>query len=129
MTRHLSTRITDWLAIAVALATTALPVRAAFAQSVDQNLWVTNGPVYATARSGNTLYIGGGFTQIGSPTGAGVPIEATTGGPTAGSPKIAGTVNAVVPDGSGGWFVGGLFTGGAESEPISRTSRRYLVAP
>ena len=37
------------------------------AQSVDQNLWATNGQVYAVARSGNTLCGSCSSAQPGSP--------------------------------------------------------------
>ena len=38
--------------------------RAGWAQVVDPNLWLTDGPVYATLLDGNTLYIGGSFTLL-----------------------------------------------------------------
>jgi|SRR5215813_5559220 len=41
--------------------------------------FVTNGAVRALVRSGNTLYLGGDFTQIGPPTGPGVMLDANTG--------------------------------------------------
>ncbi len=79
------------------------------AQSIDPKLWVTNGQVDAVARDGNTVYIGGGFTQVGPVTGSGVPIDAATGAVVAGFPLVAGQVKAVAPDGSGGWYIGGAF--------------------
>jgi trimeric autotransporter adhesin len=79
-------------------------------QAIDSKPWVTNGYVKTMARIGNTLYIGGGFTVVGPATGAGVPIDAGTGAPVVGFPKVTGTVYAAVPDGVGGWFIGGLFT-------------------
>ena len=97
------------IALGVALATVGFPIRPAFAQAVDPSLWVANGPVYAVARSGNTLYLGGNFTQLGPASGAGVPIDAATGAPAAGFPKVAGIVRAVAPDGAGGWFIAGTF--------------------
>jgi hypothetical protein len=94
----------------IVLATAGLLARTGFAQAVDPNLWVVSGTVNAVARSANTLYVGGVFTQIGPPTGAGVPIDPVNGSPAASFAKIAGVVSAVAPDGSGGWFVGGGFT-------------------
>ena len=76
----------------------------------NQNMWVTNGPVYAIAPAGNKVYIGGQFTQVGPYTGGGVPINSSTGTPVPVFPKINGTVNAVCADGNGGWIVGGRFT-------------------
>jgi hypothetical protein len=84
---------------------------AALAQSVREDFYVTDGGVEATALSGTTLYIGGNFGSVGPASGSGVPIDAATGAPVAGFPKVAGTVNAVVPDGTGGYFIGGFFSG------------------
>jgi hypothetical protein len=65
--------------------------------------------VFAIARTGNTIYIGGNFATVGPATGGGVPINLRTATPTPGYPRVAGKVNAVVGDGSGGWYIGGLF--------------------
>ena len=51
------------------------------AQTVDNNLWVTNGDVNAIVRSANTIYIGGHFTYVGPPTGYGAAIDINTGNP------------------------------------------------
>lgn len=59
----------------------------ALAQTLRMDFPVTNGPVYATALSGTTLYIGGTFTEVRPASGgAGVPrnglaaLDVTTGG-------------------------------------------------
>jgi len=80
------------------------------AQTVDTTLWVTNGPVYSIVRDGSTIYIGGDFTQVGPATGAWVAIDSSTGAAQQPYPKVIGTVYAVAPDGSGGWYLGGRFT-------------------
>jgi len=109
---HISHRLA--LALAFAPALTAglalLSAGGAFAQAIDGNLWVTNGTVNAVVRDGNTLYIGGAFTLVGPVTGGGVPIDASSGAPESGFPKVEGYVSAVVPDGAGGWYIGGGFT-------------------
>ena len=84
---------------------------AARAQSVDSTLWCL-GPgdrVLATARVGNTIYLGGNFSSVGPATGGGVPIAVSTSAAVTAFPRVAGQVNAVVPDGQGGWYIGGLF--------------------
>src|SRR5258705_2560642 len=83
------------------------------AQTIRPDFYVTNGPVHALTLSGGTLYVGGAFTQVGPATGPGIPLGSSDGLPIAGFPKVAGglrpRVNVAVPDGSGGWYIGGLF--------------------
>lgn len=93
----------------VALAVlTAIPATTR-AQVIDDRMPGTDGTVLALARSGNTLYLAGQFSAVGRCTGGGVPVDARTGVPARRFPRITGTVNAVEPDGRGGWFVGGAF--------------------
>jgi len=94
-----------WLLAAVL----ALPT-SALAQTVRTDFYITNGQVTTQVLRGNTLYVGGSFSYVGSVTGAGVPVSTGTGLPLAGFPRVNGTVFAVVPDGSGGWYIGGQFT-------------------
>src|SRR5205085_4133847 len=95
----------------------ALPFAAALllplpagAQIVRQDFYVTNGPVHAEALSGNTLYLGGAFHQIGPSTGGGVPIDSASALPVPSFPRVtaSGTpavVDAAISDGAGGWFI------------------------
>jgi hypothetical protein len=83
---------------------------AGISSTPDPNTWVSNAPVFATAHSGTTTYIGGAFTYLAPAAGQGVPIDSATGVPVAGYPKVAGQVRACVPDGSRGWYIGGDFT-------------------
>ena len=92
--------------IAAALALQSTP---AACQVVDSALWVADGVVNAIARDGNTIYIGGYFTQVGPPTGGGVSLSATTGVALTTFPRVAGSVYASASDGSGGWYIGGAF--------------------
>jgi hypothetical protein len=70
----------------------------------NQTTCVTNGAVYTMVRDGTTTYLGGSFTYVGPNTGHGVPLDTTTGSPVIPYPKVNGTVYAVAPDGSGGWY-------------------------
>lgn len=67
--------------------------------------------IYASTQSGNTFYLGGDFTYIGPNTGTGVLMDKNA--TTVTSPKkwrINGLVYASIPDGIGGYFIGGDFT-------------------
>ncbi len=81
----------------------------AWGQSAHARFPVTDGPVRALHVSGSTLYVGGDFKLIGPPTGSGVPVDAVSGMPAGSYPEVHGTIDAVVPDGYGGWFIGGAF--------------------
>src|SRR5512134_3453315 len=84
----------------------------ATAQAIREDLHCTDGRVWAAAVAGDLLYIGGEFAYVGPATGSGVPLDAATGQPPSSFPKVccAGQVYAVVPDGSGGWYIGGSFS-------------------
>ncbi len=105
----------------------AIPAGAQVARS---DFPVVNSVVNAMVRSGNTLYLGGGFTRIGPASGGGVPLDRTSGAPLAGFPKVAGNVQAAIPDGAGGWFIGGAFTsvGGQPRNAVARINSDLTVS-
>jgi Domain of unknown function (DUF5122) beta-propeller len=73
--------------------------------------FVFNQSVSQVADDGETTYAAGNFTAEQKPTGGGVIVDASSGEPEFGKlPPVAGEVKAVVPDGSGGWYVGGWFS-------------------
>ncbi|MBI5472136.1 MAG: PQQ-binding-like beta-propeller repeat protein [Ignavibacteriae bacterium] len=79
-------------------------------QTISDELWMTDGPVSAMATSGNRLYIGGRFTQVGPPTGQCVALDPISGAMDNTFPRVkGGAVRCIVSDGSGGWFLGGGF--------------------
>jgi len=71
---------------------------------------VTDGGVQAIAQSGGTIYIGGSFSVVCPYTGGAVALDASSGVPVTGFPKVEGPVLAIAPDGSGGWYIGGAFS-------------------
>jgi hypothetical protein len=91
-------------------------------QTVYENYWVPNNTVFATVRSGNTIYIGGAFNQVGLSTGCGAAIDINTGEPNLTYVKVNGDIRIAIPDGSGGWYIGGDFikVGGVERNHLAR---------
>ena len=73
------------------------------------------GTVNAIAESTGVSYYGGSFTSVGAATGAGAQVDATAGTVDRAFPYIGvegagtATVNAAVPDGEGGYYIGGVF--------------------
>ena len=83
-----------------------------FAQSSihDPNIWVTNGWVSTIAVDGDYTYVGGNFSYIGPNTGYGAKMNTASDIPDISFPKVNGSINVIIPDGSGGWLIGGGFT-------------------
>ena len=95
------------------LVAACLAISAPRAQEVDLKLWGVTpyAAVSATAVSGNTLYVGGNFVSASAVVGGGAITDAATGSLSVRSPRVAGSVNVVIPDGRGGWYIGGEFGG------------------
>ncbi len=77
----------------------------------------SEGQVLALSSDGQTLYVGGSFAEFLKSAGEGVPFDEVTQEPVAVYPKIStidfgpgATVYASIPDGNGGWYIGGSFT-------------------
>ncbi|GAB5538031.1 MAG: hypothetical protein Salg2KO_01340 [Salibacteraceae bacterium] len=73
-------------------------------------------------KDGDTLYVGGRFTQFGNSQeikGFGLVVDDTLGGFTPQTPNASGIVYASVSDGEGGFFVGGEFTSYGDSSRIN----------
>ncbi len=83
--------------------------------------WVPNGFVAAIASSGNTVYVGGIFDYVGPNTGCGVPVGMASGEAVPSFARVNDEVRCSVPDGAGGWYIGGKFTrvAGAAREHIA----------
>jgi len=102
--------VTLVLVIAVmALAALNIPSARAQSSAPREEMWVTNGSVGAIVTTTDTVYIGGVFTYVGPATGGGIPIDVSTAAPASEFPKVNGWIFACVPDGLGGWYIGGNF--------------------
>jgi hypothetical protein len=122
------------LIVALSVGVSPVVVAGSLSDTPDRT-YVTDGPVQAIARAGDTIYIGGLFSRVGPRTGPGVEV-ALDGSENPGLPEISGPgsgyagfaspgLRAVVADGTGGWYVGGLFShvGG-----VARTNVAHILA-
>ncbi|OGU10461.1 MAG: hypothetical protein A2W29_04525 [Gemmatimonadetes bacterium RBG_16_66_8] len=80
------------------------------AQTVDSELWGVDNTVFAVARLGDTLYVGGAFRRVGPCTGGAVALPKHGADPRKPFPQVAGYVYSIGADGNGGWFLSGNFT-------------------
>ena len=77
--------------------------------------WLFDGAIKATARLGNTLYVGGWFRTI-RPVSAPLANHFYAVSPVTGAqvpsiiPAANGSVTAILADGNGGYFIAGRFT-------------------
>ena len=60
-----------------------------------------------------------------------MPFDATTGVAVSGFPEVKGSVYAVVPDGAGGWYIGGSFTsvGGFPRMDVAHILSNNTISP
>jgi hypothetical protein len=107
--------------------------------STPESTYSPTGNVNAVAQLGNTIYLGGNFTQVGPATGTWAALSASTGLVDPASPKFSGAsapsllpgVFAVVSDGAGGWYVGGNFSsvGGLSRNGLAHIRADMTVDP
>ena len=110
----MSVRRRGWTAVLAAMLVTATAASAGAQHRPGNALnWAFGGTVHTVARAGHIAFVGGRFNAVAA-------RHNVTGGFAVASPetsqralravRVHGNVNAVVPDGAGGWFVGGNFT-------------------
>src|SRR3712207_1113913 len=82
------------------------------AQELDSTMWVVDGTVSAIVRDSNTIFLGGNFNYVYPNTGGGATINLSDGRLSNEDrfPQVNGVVYVSLPDGKGGWFIGGNFT-------------------
>ena len=100
---------------------------ASFPHAPDRHPWLVDGDVFALARSGDTLYLGGNFRYVGPRTNALAKLD-SAGAPDTSFPQIDdlyGWVEVVEPDGAGGWYVGGSFT---KIDGLTRSNLVHVLA-
>ena len=83
---------------------------ATFLSAPDVGTLGPNGQVSAIVATSSGVYLGGGFTYVGTNIGGFASTATSTGIISTSSPIVNGTLSVVIPDGSGGWYIGGTFT-------------------
>jgi len=88
------------------------------------DFWHPDGPVYAIVETNGILYLGGAFQNLRPPSGQGAWFDVFSGRADPAFPQIDGRIWAGIPDGRGGWFIGGEFysVGG-----VSRTNLVHIL--
>lgn len=66
--------------------------------------------VGALIAKGDTMFVGGEFDYIGLYTGSMVSIDLSTGAVNRSFPVVNGPIKVILPDGSGGYYIGGSFS-------------------
>lgn len=80
---------------------------------LEENWWVAyNGAVNTLAKDtvNNIIYLGGNFTYVGPPEANGAAINQSTLSTITAFSNPNGEVKVTIPDGSGGWYIGGSFS-------------------
>jgi len=92
------------------------------AQTLKDNLWVTDDVIRSIIKHNDQIFIGGYFSYVGPVTGCGAVIDSATGNHNAAFPEVNDAIRVVIPDGSGGCYIGGNFTevGGLARNRIAR---------
>jgi Chitobiase/beta-hexosaminidase C-terminal domain/Fn3 associated/Domain of unknown function (DUF5122) beta-propeller len=108
-----------WTLLLLLILTIAAP--SLFANpSVRDDLWVTNGVVYSSVNYGD---------NAGYSAGAAVALNTVSGLLDTGFPKVTGTVNVIVANGTDNWYIGGNFSsvGGIARNNIARINADKTV--
>ncbi len=82
-------------------------------------------PIRAATQIGRRLFIGGRFTDLGTPTGGAAVVDTLGVLRPQAFPVVGGEVSQIAADGVGGWFLSGTFTS-VGGRPIAGFAR---VAP
>jgi hypothetical protein len=110
----------------------AAPAGAQYASTPDVPALQTNGTVNSILRSTDRVYLGGTFSRVGFTTQKGfAALDPGTGLASSAFPQTNGTINAVVSDGAGGFYVGGTFTriGAASRNRLAHITSTGAVGP
>lgn len=100
--------VTATAALAVPERGPGRPVGRAVPQVAPELAITADGEISDIERLGDRIYVRGSFSKIGPFVGSGMPLDPVSGERIA-APLVDGQISVAVPDGSGGWYVGGDF--------------------
>ncbi|MFC7486355.1 hypothetical protein ACOCJ7_14005 [Knoellia sp. CPCC 206453] len=86
------------------------PPPLALAPTADTTVWGANGRVMDIVSLGTKALIGGGFDYVGPTTGHAARTAIDTGALLGERQMVTGDVYTTIPDGVGGWYLGGEFS-------------------
>jgi hypothetical protein len=89
-----------------------------------EDFWITDDTVRSIVATNGVVYLGGDFHYVGPNTGSAAWVDAESGRADRHFPRLAGDVRVAIPDGAGGWFVGGSFDSVAG---VARTNLAHLL--
>ena len=96
----------------------------------DAGVHAVDGEVRTVAQVGGSVVMGGNFTKVGPVTRGAVGIvDTATKSFAPGFPDVVGSVSVAVPDGSGGWYLGGSFSsvGGVARANLAQVNAAGVV--
>jgi hypothetical protein len=85
--------------------------RAAFqpAEIPRPDFWLPDGVVHAVLETNGVIYLGGEFTSLSPNLPTSAMLSAVNGHADLTFPPVSGIIYSAIPDGAGGWFLGGRF--------------------
>ena len=107
----------------------------ALSQTFQPNDWMVDGVVLDMVAhpNQNKIFICGDFNYVGPVMAQqnAVALDAITGAVNTASPVVIGVVDIAIPDGAGGWYIGGQFTqvGGLSRNSLARINASGTVLP
>jgi uncharacterized protein (TIGR02145 family) len=107
-----------FLSITILLSINSLPQTAV----LDEDFPVTNGTIYSIAFDENYTYLAGSFNYVGPSTGNGAKLSTNGNLHDTSFPRVNDLIKTIIPDGNGGWYIGGRFTkvGTVERNRVAR---------
>ena len=94
-----------------------------------EDFWIADDTVRSIVATNGVVYLGGDFHYVGPNTGSAGWVDAESGRADRHFPRIDGDLRVGIPDGAGGWFLGGSFSavGGIARTNLARLRSDFSV--